>query len=134
MSIISSHHRPALKRRLIAGDIPDWLRNHPRFRYLHAAVLSFPYWVARAELRRIDAEAKRLTRITGIPHQVDHIIPINHPRVCGLTVPGNLTILTQRMNGSKGGYWHEDETEIEQFDLFGTTAVEQYRLPLQETA
>ena len=116
--------------RFQAGDVPEWLQKHKRRPYIYAAILSFPYWVSRAELKRIDAEAERLSSMTGIPHEVDHIVPISHPRVCGLTVPWNLQILTQHANGSKGGAWSENEPDVEQFEMFPRNPVEQYALAL----
>lgn len=112
------------------GEVPAWLLAHRRSRYIVSAILSFPFWASRAELRRIDEEAKRLTRSTGVPHEVDHIVPVNHPHVCGLTVPWNLQILTQRENGSKGSTWSDDETNSEQLTLFERNAVEQYELSI----
>lgn len=119
-----------MKRRLIAGDVPEWLQKHRRRDYIYSAILSFPYWVPRDVLRRIDEKAKRLTLSTGVPHEVDHIVPIRHPLVCGLTVPWNLQILTQRENGSKGNNWHERDIKAEQLALFPKPTVEQYSLPL----
>ena len=36
---------------------------------------------------------------------VDHIIPINHPRICGLHCPANLRIVTASENSSKQNKW-----------------------------
>ena len=46
-------------------------------------------------------EAARLTQESGIPHEVDHIIPIQHELVCGLHVPANLQVITRFLNRSK---------------------------------
>jgi 5-methylcytosine-specific restriction endonuclease McrA len=46
------------------------------------------------------AEAKRLTEETGIPYEVDHIIPICKG---GLHHPDNLQVITQKENRKKGG-------------------------------
>lgn len=54
-----------------------------------------PAWVRRAALDSIYAEADRL----GL--EVDHIIPLRHPLVCGLHVPANLQIIDQSTNRKK---------------------------------
>ena len=55
----------------------------------------------RAEIKAIYLRAIRLTKTTGEKYEVDHIIPLNHPRVCGLHVPWNLQVLPRELNGKK---------------------------------
>jgi 5-methylcytosine-specific restriction endonuclease McrA len=40
--------------------------------------------------------------------EVDHIIPLTHPRVCGLHVPENLQFLTRSANAKKNNKFDED--------------------------
>ncbi len=46
-------------------------------------------------------EAAFLTATTGVPHQVDHVIPLHHPLICGLHVSWNMDILTAEENVRK---------------------------------
>jgi hypothetical protein len=36
--------------------------------------------------------------LTGVPHELNHIVPITHPMVCGLTVPWNMEVITRYRN------------------------------------
>jgi hypothetical protein len=62
---------------------------------------SLPPWANKKAIREIYFEARRLTASTGIKYEVDHIIPSNHPLVCGLHVENNLQIITEFENIAK---------------------------------
>lgn len=63
-----------------------------------------PPWLSdqqKVEIEVFYNRAKRLTLETGVDHEVDHIVPLNHPLVCGLHVPWNLQVLTAKENRAK---------------------------------
>lgn len=63
--------------------------------------IACPKWADKDAIDRIYNEAKRLTETSDIKHQVDHIIPLRHPLVCGLHVEHNLQIITAADNRTK---------------------------------
>ena len=60
-----------------------------------------PSWANKDAIDRIYKEAKQLTKTSNIKYQVDHIIPLRHPLVCGLHVEHNLRIITAADNKTK---------------------------------
>lgn len=60
-----------------------------------------PFWSDLGKIKNIYGECERISKETGIPHHVDHIVPLKHPLVCGLHVPANLRIITAEENLAK---------------------------------
>jgi hypothetical protein len=60
-----------------------------------------PSWADMAAIKAFYVEARRLTVATGIPHHVDHEIPLQGRLVSGLHVHTNLQILTGSENSKK---------------------------------
>src|SRR6186713_2511752 len=58
-------------------------------------------WRDRKAIKDVYAEAKRKTAETGIPHDVDHIYPLQGLLGCGLHVHWNLTVMPASENRSK---------------------------------
>lgn len=61
-----------------------------------------PPWVNLKEIELVYTKAAEITKLTGIPHEVDHIWALNGKGFNGLHVPWNLQILTRRDNRKKG--------------------------------
>lgn len=69
-----------------------------------ALIRATPPWLTNTMLTEITslyAKAERATRETGIPHEVDHVVPLRGAHVCGLHVPWNLRVTTRADNRSK---------------------------------
>jgi hypothetical protein len=66
-----------------------------------------PKWANRRVIRALYDECKRVTRETGIRHEVDHIYPILSRTICGLHVEQNLRIVTAAFNLAKSNRWEE---------------------------
>lgn len=63
-----------------------------------------PLWLTadhHQRMRQFYADAQQRTLSTGVPHQVDHIVPLLGVTVCGLHVPWNLQVLTAEENVKK---------------------------------
>lgn len=81
-----------------------------KIKYEKKLAQATPSWLTAddwAAMNAIYEEARRLTRETGIKHQVDHKYPLNGKTVSGLHVPGNLQILTQAANVAKSNRYAE---------------------------
>lgn len=72
-----------------------------------------PGWLTKEHLLEIESfylKAIELEKQTQVPHQVDHIIPIQGKNVCGLHVPWNLQVLTQSENRKKSNKLLDNQT------------------------
>ena len=103
------------RAKLVAGEPVGWLERSARKSYIRAVVMSAPPWVGRTALRLIQLRARQLSELSGVEYHIDHIIPINHPRVCGLTVPWNLQIIPARVNLAKGNACAELDDQLSLF-------------------
>jgi excisionase family DNA binding protein len=64
-----------------------------------------PVWADLAAIDAIYARRRRETLRTGIPHHVDHIVPIDGRTVSGLHVHGNLRVIPARDNVRRPRIW-----------------------------
>ena len=66
------------------GHLPPWLTHEQHL-----------------EMNKIYIEARRISLDTGIPHEVDHVVPLQGKLVSGLHVPWNLEIVHWQSNRRK---------------------------------
>lgn len=94
---------------------PEKFRDHQRNRSVDKAVncekqmrryaserRQTPPWVSKADLVPIYRQCQVATEQTGVPHHVDHIVPLRGETVSGLHVPWNLQVIPAKVNQAKG--------------------------------
>jgi 5-methylcytosine-specific restriction endonuclease McrA len=95
-------NRPSDSMRTLA-----WQRENPgranakARRYQLLKKRACPVWAEGVQIEGAYIEAARLTRETGIPHEVDHIVPLSGGGICGLHVPWNLRAIPAAVNRRK---------------------------------
>jgi hypothetical protein len=75
-----------------------------------------PPWLSLEDWDAMDAlyeRARRLSKETGVRHEVDHIYPLQGKMLSGLHVPWNLQILTQAENVAKSNRYAELYGDVE---------------------
>ena len=81
-----------------ANPIPNRHRAHMR----RMSGRATPVWADETEIRRRFDWAKLLTEEFGQTFEVDHVVPLNSPIVCGLHWHGNLAVIPMSENRAKG--------------------------------
>jgi hypothetical protein len=69
---------------------------------------AYPSWADDTLIGEFYALARLRTALTGIPWEVDHIVPLNSDLVCGLHWEGNLQVIPAAANLAKSNDWWPD--------------------------
>lgn len=77
---------------------PDKVRSYSAARRRGPAISPWATW---DQIRAVHLEAQRLTKQTGVRHQVDHIYPVKGATVSGLNCPANLRSIPADVNARK---------------------------------
>ena len=101
----------AARKKKYREDYPE--KNAAKAAKYNAAKLRrIPSWSNEADLKaikKIYARCRRINKLTGVEHQVDHVIPLQGKNISGLHHSTNLAIIPAALNGSKYNKWEFQE-------------------------
>jgi len=80
-------------------------------RYQASKLKAVPAWADRRAMALLYFEAKKITAETGIPHEVDHVVPLRSAVACGLHCEANLRVVPKVVNRRKGNKLIPEEVE-----------------------
>jgi len=108
MSKCKTCHKVSIKK--YRTENPEWAKG-VYLLYRNQRRKCTPPWLNKEQKRQIfklRKTARDLEIETGVPHHVDHIVPVMGKTVCGLTVPWNLQIITKQSNQQKSNKFVSD--------------------------
>jgi hypothetical protein len=70
---------------------------------------SQPSWANKFFVQEAYRLALLRSKLTGVLHEVDHIVPLTSALVCGLHWEGNLQVIPSRENKAKNNRWWPDK-------------------------
>ncbi|MDN7993563.1 HNH endonuclease signature motif containing protein [Burkholderia orbicola] len=98
--LIYEHHlKDAIRRRKLDERLRSCKDGVERRRLVKR--LATPKWVDPVAISQIYKERDEKIEQTGEAYEVDHIVPLSHPLVCGLHVPWNLRVIRKTRNKQK---------------------------------
>jgi len=90
----------------------EWRLAHPHkvraknVRRKATKLQAIPKWATESGIKAIYKQANQVSKLTGIKHHVDHIVPLKSNLVCGLHVENNLQVIQASANFAKSNkFW-----------------------------
>lgn len=80
--------------------------------WIIARIRATPPWADFSKIRAIYEQARQFSEMTGVPYEVDHVVPLQHPMVCGLHNEFNLVPRTRKHNQAKKNYWCPEQLQL----------------------
>lgn len=91
-----------------AARVAAYAKAHPErarattARYRARKQMAVAKWANESAIAAIYKDAARVSLELGVPHSVDHIVPVQGRTVCGLHVEYNLRVIPSVLNSAKG--------------------------------
>lgn len=98
-------------RKKYKDNNPDLYKAHTNQRRKRSQQAT-PSWLTAEHKKQIRDKyllAIAMTKETGVPYVVDHMVPLHGETVCGLHVPWNLKVMTREENLAKSNKFTDDE-------------------------
>lgn len=101
----NKEHRQQYRRAHYKQNAEKYLSAEARRRCL---MNQLPGWADVGRIEELYRWARTLSSQTGVQHHVDHIVPLQNKRVCGLHVQDNLRVVTAAVNLAKKNRFEEE--------------------------
>lgn len=108
--VVRTPEQVAQHRRMLKAQARAAAARYQRSKQRSARLCRTAAWADKKKIAAFYRLAAHLTHKTGIPHEVDHIIPLQGRDVCGLHVETNLRVIPRKENRRKWN--HFDEREV----------------------
>jgi 5-methylcytosine-specific restriction endonuclease McrA len=97
-----------------SASVSKWAKKYPArhnaqgARYKALKLQATPCWVDHTRIQDLYDLAQVRTKRLGHQWQVDHVVPLKNPLVCGLHCEQNLQVIPASKNAAKGNRWWPD--------------------------